>query len=101
MHWRTRRDGRRPVMPNALTPEEQLLKKHSPILVLYPQDTTKARPGDVRAKPADVGDYHPCSAEFFLERALLRKKRPGYSILALFSIGWTSVDPDDIRMCCQ
>ncbi|HLF76284.1 MAG TPA: hypothetical protein VJB57_02225 [Dehalococcoidia bacterium] len=47
---------------------EALLQKHKPWLVLRPQNPSLQRPGwdfdDYRDE--EYGDYHPCSAEFFL-----------------------------------
>ena len=54
-----------------------LLEKHNPILVLFPQEPDqRRRPGAWRPGRAGWGDYHPCSAEFFLNRVHLRTTIP-------------------------
>jgi hypothetical protein len=51
----------------------QLLQRHNPVLVIYPHDPKRLRPGARRLLGAQRwGDYHPCSAEFFLDRVVQR-----------------------------
>lgn len=52
---------------------EELLRKHNPVLVVFPQDSSLIRPGEPDAG-APHGDYHPCSVDFFLARAALRPR---------------------------
>jgi hypothetical protein len=48
---------------------EALLRKHNPVLVIYPQlFEERKNPGAWRPGRQGWGDYHPCSAEFFLGR---------------------------------
>lgn len=55
-----------------MTDGETLLKKHSPVLVIFPQAPAdwsfRNRPGSWRPGKRGWGDYHPCPAEFFLHR---------------------------------
>lgn len=81
-------------MPDA----QMLLERYSPLLVIYPQDPTRARPGAF--KPRDGwGDYHPCNVEFMLDRVIRRDRPPSYdySGLLLFtrfrSRAWTPAIP--------
>ena len=46
----------------------QLLERYNPILVLHPRDTSLKRPGSWLGGKGR-GDYHPCTAEFFISRA--------------------------------
>lgn len=65
----------------------QLLRRHNPVLVLYPHDTSRLRPGARRLLGSQRwGDYHPCSAEFFLDRVLQRDRPKPYlsGLLSLF-----------------
>lgn len=73
------------------TPDHtQLLQRHNPILVLYPQDTSRRRPGAARPGDLGWGDYHPCSAEFFLARVQQRDQPKSYDLRGLFrrSASW-------------
>jgi hypothetical protein len=60
-----------------LTPAELLLQ-HNPILVMLPQDLTCHRPWIPWRSRRDTvcGDYHPCSAEFFLSYVMVREAGP-------------------------
>jgi hypothetical protein len=51
-----------------------LLEKYLPLLVILPQDTSRHRPWSRWYRPysGPRGDYHPCSAEFFLSFVLRR-----------------------------
>jgi len=52
----------------------QLLEKFNPFLAILPQDFSRPRPYQpwfTRSK-APRGDYHPCTAEFFLSYVLVR-----------------------------
>jgi len=49
----------------------ELLERYNPLLVMYPQDPARDRPGAFRPRKG-WGDYHPCNAEFFLDRAVRR-----------------------------
>ncbi len=53
---------------------EALLRKYNPILVLLPQDPKRRQPWDRwwRKPKAERGDYHPCSAKFFLSNVIRR-----------------------------
>ncbi len=59
-------------MPDA----DPLLVKYRPLLVVLPQDPARYRPWSRWwQRPAGPrGDYHPCSAEFFLGFVLLREE---------------------------
>src|SRR5574341_1403148 len=61
----------------SLTPA-QLLERHNPILIMLPQDLSRHRPWIPWRARRDIrcGDYHPCSAEFFLSYALVRQAGP-------------------------
>lgn len=49
---------------------EALLEKHNPLLALRPNSSELNRPGAVWGGTRGRGDYHPCSAEFFLRYAV-------------------------------
>ena len=55
---------------------QALLLKHNPVLVLFPQSphdlSSRKRPGAWRPGRLGWGDYHPCTAEFFLARVTQR-----------------------------
>ena len=52
-----------------------LLEKHKPVLVIYPQEFhQRARPGSRSPGPDGWADYHPCSVEFFLGQVSLREQ---------------------------
>ncbi len=54
---------------------DALLLKYNPVLVIFPQDFSRARPWRSRKNPKVArGDYHPCSAEFFLSYCCVRPK---------------------------
>lgn len=55
---------------------ETLLRKYNPILVLLPQDLHRHRPWSRWYKKVDDlrGDYHPCSAPFFLSYVSQRSR---------------------------
>ena len=75
-------------MTNALD-GDVLLKKHNPVLIAYPQEPrSKIRPGASEPGRLGWGDYHPCSAEFFLARSHLRDYRPSYDIAGLLPRRW-------------
>lgn len=58
-----------------MTPEE-LLEKHNPVLVLFPQSPheypARKHPGAWRPGKLGWSDYHPCNVEFFLARVTQR-----------------------------
>jgi hypothetical protein len=54
--------------------KKRLLGKHNPVLILLPNDTSRKRPGALW-KGTGRGDYHPCSAEFFLSQLKMHRKR--------------------------
>jgi len=65
----------------------ELLRRHNPVLVIYPHDTNRLRPGARRLLGTQRwGDYHPCSAPFFLDRVLQRDRPKPYlsGLLDLF-----------------
>jgi len=76
-----------------------LLERYNPTLVIFPQDPDRARPGAFRPS-AGWGDYHPCSAEFMLDRVTRRDRPPPYDYrgLILFTRWrdrhWTPLVPD-------
>jgi hypothetical protein len=50
-----------------------LLMRYNPEIVVFPQEHSgRARPGAKRPGTSGWGDYHPCSAEFFLDHVALR-----------------------------
>jgi hypothetical protein len=55
---------------------DELLQKYNPLLVLLPQDPARHRPWSRWYEKIDQprGDYHPCSAEFFLSFVLQRDR---------------------------
>ncbi|MEX2446653.1 MAG: hypothetical protein WD734_04870 [Dehalococcoidia bacterium] len=59
----------------------ELLERYNPTLVIYPQDASRDRPGAFRPR-AGWGDYHPCTAEFFIDRAVRRDCPESYDFLA-------------------
>lgn len=61
-----------------------LLARYGPHLVVFPQDRTRSRPGARSAGANGWGDYHPCSAEFFLARAQQRYEPPAYNFGGVF-----------------
>ena len=65
-----------------------LLRRYNPILVLYPQDPTRMRPGAKRVGIVGWGDYHPCPAEFFLARVQRRNRPKLYDINGWFRRDW-------------
>ncbi len=74
-----------------------LLKKHNPVLIAYPQAPRgKIRPGASQPGRLGWGDYHPCSAEFFLARSHLRDHRPGYDIAGLLPRTWRPLGRTEI-----
>lgn len=52
-----------------------LLQQYNPVLVMLPQDFTRLRPYQPWFSRSRVprGDYHPCSAAFFLSHVTVRK----------------------------
>ncbi len=58
-----------------------LLSRYSPTLVIYPQDPARDRPGGFRPRHG-WGDYHPCSIEFFVDRAVRRDCPENYDFVA-------------------
>ena len=59
----------------------ELLRKHNPVLVLFPQQhDRRTRPGSRRPGRGGWGDYHPCSAEFFLHRVEQRNHPRPWSL---------------------
>ena len=78
-------------MTNALD-GEALLKKHNPVLIAYPQEPrSKIRPGASQPGRLGWGDYHPCSAEFFLARSYLRDRRLGFDFAGLLPRTWKAL----------
>ena len=66
-----------------------LLERHNPILVLFPQEPhTRRRPGARRPGLVGWGDYHPCSAEFFLARVRLRDRAKSHDLGGLIRRAW-------------
>jgi hypothetical protein len=53
---------------------DELLRKHNPVLVILPQDFERSRPWRSWCSPSKLerGDYHPCSAKFFLSYVFVR-----------------------------
>ena len=75
-------------MTNALD-GDALLAKHNPLLIAYPQaPRSKIRPGASQPGRRGWGDYHPCSAEFFLARSYLREHLPGFDFAGLLPRTW-------------
>lgn len=68
-------------VPDNLEPDETeaeaLLRRYNPVLVLLPHDITLAQPWSslLRGTNKPRGDYHPCTAEFFLSHVLQRPQR--------------------------
>lgn len=58
-----------------------LLARYNPTLVIYPQDPARDRPGAFRPG-SGWGDYHPCTAEFFIDRAVRRDCPERYDFVA-------------------
>lgn len=57
----------------------ELLEKYNPLLVLRPNSPRLNRPGAIWGGRRGRGDYHPCSAEFFLDQVTqYDKRRPFY-----------------------
>ena len=87
---------------------QALLEKHNPLLVIFPQEHEgRVRPGSNDPGPRGWGDYHPCSAEFFLAHALLRHK-PGRwefsKMLRPWGVlwgSWTATNPDGFEAIRQ
>lgn len=70
-----------------------LLERHNPILVLFPQEPTlRSRPGARLPGRHGWGDYHPCSAEFFLARVHQRDHPPPYDLRNLFPRSWRPLE---------
>lgn len=55
---------------------EALLRRYNPVLVLLPQDVRRHRPWSRWFQKVDEprGDYHPCTAEFFLSYVAQRSR---------------------------
>src|SRR5687767_12538320 len=78
-----------------------LLARHNPVLVIFPQDPARQRPGKgVLGRPGDrgFGDYHPISVEAFLDRGTLRPRvggRAGWknALTSVTGIGWKPLEP--------
>ena len=64
------------------TPEE-LLRRHNPLLVIFPDSPGRARPGSAGPGAYGWGDYQPCAVEFFLENATYRRSPQSYNPLRL------------------
>ena len=80
-------------MTDTTVDHTDLLEKYNPILVLFPQEPeTRSRPGARNPGPAGWGDYHPCSAEFFLHRVQLRTFPPPFDLLGPLR-GWRPLQP--------
>lgn len=82
--------------PATAVSDHQLLKKHSPRLVIYPQEPlNRSRPGEKKPGLAGWGDYHPCSAELFLNQVNWRrvKKSFSYNPLRLLKLGRGRPEP--------
>lgn len=58
-----------------------LLAQYNPTLVIYPHDPLRDRPGAFRPRKG-WGDYHPCTAEFFIERSVRRDCPERYDIVS-------------------
>jgi hypothetical protein len=52
-----------------------LLHKYNPTLVMFPQNRRRERPGRYSQGENGRGDYHPCSAEFFLSQVSVYLER--------------------------
>src|SRR5436853_7577263 len=72
-----------------------LLRKHNPVLVIFPQEFgERKRPGAWLPGPQGWGDYHPCSAEFFLARVTQKDEPDRWSFnprslaSSFFSSAW-------------
>ena len=68
-----------------MTSEQGLLEKYLPRLVLLPQDSSRQRPWSSwlhRVRSAR-GDYHPCTAEFFLSFVFQRDKPKSWTLSIL------------------
>jgi hypothetical protein len=82
-------------------PEQSLLDRFNPVLVIYPQDTSRQRPGEaVLGRPGKngFGDYHPISVDSFLDRGTLRPREKGWqawkSVLkSLTGVRWEATPP--------
>lgn len=83
------------------TSDGDLLVRHNPVLVIFPQDTARKRPGaGVLGRPGaqGFGDYHPISVEAFLDRGTLRPRvggRAGWTaaLKSVTGIGWKPLAP--------
>lgn len=65
--------------------DQSLLARYQPRLILLPQDTSRHRPWSrwfKRVRSAR-GDYHPCSAEFFLSFVFQRNKPKSWTLSIL------------------
>ena len=60
--------------------KQGLLEKHNPILILLPRDPSRKRPGALWQGDGR-GDYHPCSAGFFLSQVKLHRQRRSWQPL--------------------
>ena len=69
---------------------DTLLQRHNPVLVLFPEDTeSRIRPGAVRLPFGRLwGDYHPCTAELFLDNVEQRDKPKGFNPLEVLRLVW-------------
>lgn len=78
-----------------------LLRRHNPVLVIFPQDPARQRPGaGVLGSPGKrgFGDYHPISVESFLDRGHLRPRVGGLAgwkaaAKSVTGIGWKPLEP--------
>jgi hypothetical protein len=61
-----------------------LLERHNPILVIFPQDPWRPRPDAWRRD--GHGDYHPCSAEFFIDRSFRRTRPRSYDYWRMYKV---------------
>lgn len=73
----------------------ELLERYNPILILYPQDTSRRWPGARGPGRRGWGDYHPCSAEFFLARVRLRDQTKFYDFWGRFR-SWKELPRDGV-----
>ncbi len=65
-----------------------LLEKHNPVLVIFPDDLSRQRPGSLFESGEGRGDYHPCPAEFFLSLVTWRPRpKPWLEDLAFWTPG--------------
>lgn len=74
--------GPRGAEAGELSPADmELLRRHTPVLIIFPQDPARKRPGaGILRGPGKTGfgDYHPIALEEFARRATARERTSGW-----------------------